>query len=286
MFLKHIKHSWLTASLVVLVLALSACSLSLPAIGDPITPPVTLGAPDQAAGLNSISGALAHDGVQPPYVLYPDGPVVKLVNNPAASDPTWAELLAFIRSDSTDRNAYLQDLYMCGGFAQDLHNAAEAAGIRAGWVAIDFTDRAIGHAATVFQTTDRGLVVIDATSSYDTGGRGLGQVLSDSYDKVAYVQIGSEYGVISLEVAASPFYNDYLTYLERLESFETLRADYETQVTEYNQAVSSGSYNYSYLKSWYNRLEDLRLEMDALADTLGGYYWETMGIVRAATIYW
>ncbi|MGI2336265.1 MAG: hypothetical protein ACRKGH_06455 [Dehalogenimonas sp.] len=284
--LTYYKNRWLTVPLIITVLVLSGCSLTLPSTGDQVAPRVTLGAPDQAAGLNSISGALAYDGIKPPYVLYPDGPVVNLVNNPTAMDPTWEELSAFIRTDSTDRNAYLKDLYMCGGFAQDLHNAAEVAGIRAGWVAIDFTDRTIGHAATVFQTTDRGLVVIDDTSSYDTGGRGLGAGLSDNYDKVAYIQIGQEYGVISLEVAVSPFYNEYLTYLDRLEEFETLRAEYDQQVTEYNQAVASSSYNYSYMKNWYNRLEELRQEMDAVSDNLGGYYWESLGTVRSVTIYW
>lgn len=280
------KTRWLTAPLIVLALTLAACSLGLPAVENKVAPPVTLGAPNPATGLNSIGGALAYESVNPPYVLYPDGPVVALVNNPAAENPTWAELLDFIRTDGTDRNAYLTDLYMCGGFAQDLHNAAEAAGIQAGWIAIDFTDRTIGHAATAFQTTDRGLVVIDATSSYDTGGRGLGSGPSDGYDKVAYIQIGRDYGVISLEVAVSPFYNDYLTYLTQLDEFEVLRADYDRQVIEYNQAVASGSYNYSYMKSWYNRLEELRQQMDALSAELGGYYWESLGIVRAATIYW
>lgn len=284
--LTYYKNRWLTVPLIITVLVLSACSLTLPSTGDQIEPPVTLGAPDQAAGLNSINGALVYNSIQPPYLLHPDGPVVHLVNNPTAMDPTWEELSAFIRTDSTDRNAYLKDLYMCGGFAQDLHNAAEVAGIRAGWVAIDFTDRVIGHAATVFQTTDQGLVVIDDTSSYDSGGRGLGTGLSDNYDKVAYIQIGQEYGVISLEVAVSPFYNEYLAYLDRLEEFETLQTDYERQVIEYNQAAVSGSYNYSYMKSWYNRLEELRQEMDAVSDNLGGYYWESLGTVRAVTIYW
>ena len=272
--------------LTLLALALSACSLSLPATGDRLPVPVTLGPPDSAAGLNSIAGALVYEGVQPPYVLSPGGPEVRLVNNPAATDPTWAELVTFIRADTTDRNAYLDGLYMCGGFAQDLHNSAEAAGIRAGWVAIDFTDRDIGHAATSFQTADMGLVIIDVTSSYDTGGRGLGAAATDGYDKVAYILIGQEYGVISLEVAVSPFYNDYLAYLDDTAAFEVLLAEYEQDVSEYNRAATDGSYGYGYMKNWYNNLEETRLELEDMADALGGYYWESLGTVSAVTIYW
>ena len=281
-----IKNRLLLIPLIIAALALSACSLTLPSPGASLPPPVTMAAPDNVTGINSIAGAIAYDGIKPPYVLYPDGPKVTLTNNSVAKDPTWDELMAFVRADFTDRNAYLVDFYMCGGFAQDLHNNAEAAGIRAGWVAIDFADRSIGHAATTFQTTDRGLVIIDVTSSYDTGGRDLGSSLSNSYDKIAYIKIGQDYGVISLEVAVSPLYNDYLDYLDRLENMEALRLDYEQQVTEYNQAIKSDDYNYSYMTSWDQRLKDLEQELDTLAAQLGGYYWESLGTVSAVTIYW
>ncbi|ADJ25378.1 hypothetical protein Dehly_0043 [Dehalogenimonas lykanthroporepellens BL-DC-9] len=278
------KRRRLALPLGLALLLLSACAPGLPTTGDNLPPPRTLGAP--AAGLNSIAGAVVYEGVQPPYVLNPGGPAVQLVDNPSATDPTWAELLAFIGADTTDRNAYLEGLYMCGGFAQDLHNSAEAAGLRAGWVGIDFFDRDIGHAATSFQTTDLGLVIIDVTSSYGTGGRGLSSTAADSYDKVAYIAIGQEYGVISLEVAVSPFYNDYLAYLNDMATFESLMAEYEQDVREYNRATANGSYGYGYMKSWYNRLEETRLELESMADGLGGYYWESLGDVSAVTIYW
>ena len=62
---------------------------------------------------------------------------------------------------------------VCGDFAERLHNEAEKAGIRCAYVSIDlsgYTDPAhlgipsnSGHALDAFQTSDRGLVYIDAT---------------------------------------------------------------------------------------------------------------------------
>ena len=40
------------------------------------------------------------------------------------------------------------------------------------------------------------------------------------------------------------------------------------------------------MTSWYQRLEDLKQELDTLAAQLGGYYWESLGTVSAVTIYW
>ncbi len=194
--------------------------------------------------------------------------------------------MAFVRADNTDRNAYLPDNYMCGGFAQDLHNNAEAAGIRAAWVAIDFAGDSVGHAATAFQTTDRGLVIIDDTSASGGGSWGLGGGVIESFDKLAYIAIGKEYGIIALEVAASPLYNYYLDYLDQLEQFEALKQEYEQQVLAYNQAAKNGSQSQGYLKNWYQRLKETESQLDEMAVALGGLYWESMGIVSAVKIFW
>jgi len=87
---------------------------------------------------------------------------LNLVNNPSASDPTWAELRRFLQSDRTDTRDYITDVYVCGHFAEDLHNNAEEQGIRAAFVIVEF---AIGvpHALNAFRTRDRGLVYIDVT---------------------------------------------------------------------------------------------------------------------------
>ena len=87
-----------------------------------------------------------------------------LTNNITANNPTWKELLDFLSEDRTDKKLYVVDVYMCGSFAQELHNNAEAQGIRAAFVAIHFYNE-VPHAINAFKTTDRGLVYIDATGT-------------------------------------------------------------------------------------------------------------------------
>jgi len=87
---------------------------------------------------------------------------LNLVNNPAAGDPTWAELRRFLQSDRTDTRHYITDVYVCGHFAEDLHNSAEDAGIRAAFVFVEFYIGA-PHALNAFRTRDKGLVYIDVT---------------------------------------------------------------------------------------------------------------------------
>jgi hypothetical protein len=114
-----------------------------------------------------------------------------LINNPSAVNPTYSQLLSFLKQDRTESNPYtggcssaipcpfdrrdvLDELNreyeeakaagieidrpsVCSEYAEMLHNNAEKAGIRAGYVMC--TD----HAMNVFETTDRGLVNIDDT---------------------------------------------------------------------------------------------------------------------------
>lgn len=295
MNLKHrlTKSKNLLAALsLAMTIAILSCGCSLPFSipGAGYPPATTLLAPDYATGINSIAGALSYDGRQPEYRLYPGGPMVKLVNNPASADVTWDRLMAFVESDFTDRNAYLPDKYMCGSFAMDLHNDAEAAGIRAAWVAIDFYGEDIGHAATAFMTTDRGLVIIDDTSSYDTARQNIGDTSADSFDKVAYIAIGQDYGVVPLEVASSPLYNYYLSYLDNFRVFEQKRAAYEADALAYEQELGGRTRlkepEYTYFNNWHARLQSEKDELNAIGDTLGSYYWESLGTVSSVKIYW
>jgi hypothetical protein len=87
-----------------------------------------------------------------------------LVNNPKAVNPTYQQVLDFIQADKTDSNRYVDDYYMCGNFAETVHNNAEAAGIRTAMVFIRFR-HGPGHAIVAFLTTDKGLVYIDSTGA-------------------------------------------------------------------------------------------------------------------------
>jgi len=122
-----------------------------------------------------------------------DDHFIVLHNNPNAHNPSWAELKAFLESDPTDRRAYIPGKYTCGDFAETLHNDAEAAGIRAAIVAIELKSPTmegaiLNHSLNAFETTDRGIMYIDDTSS------------SAGYyaDKVANLKIGDDYICVSI----------------------------------------------------------------------------------------
>jgi hypothetical protein len=187
---------------------------------------------------------------QPRQLKSPSGESAQLVNNKEASDPTWQELMEFLEADTTDQKPYVVDSYSCFAFAEELHNNAEAAGIKAAFVGVQFEDREVGHALNAFRTTDRGLVFIDCTSpvrselSYlpmlelDAGGTGdVDGAQALGADKVAYVEIGREYGVISIEVATSPDYSFYHTYLAEREQYRLDVEAFNRDLESYNQRV-------------------------------------------------
>lgn len=103
-------------------------------------------------------------------------------NKIGAKNPTYDELVEFIKRDQTDKNPYGAG-YKCLDYARDVHNNAEANGIRAGVVFLNPNSRAEWgfdrHALNAFDTVDQGLVFIDCTS----------------YDTRAYVTVGEIYDV-------------------------------------------------------------------------------------------
>lgn len=90
-----------------------------------------------------------------------DGKVLTLTNYDNAKDPTYDQLIAFLKEDKTDEKSY-NSRYVCSDFARTLHNNAEENGIKCAFVGCDFT-QGIGHAFNKFQTTDKGTVYIDCT---------------------------------------------------------------------------------------------------------------------------
>jgi len=96
-----------------------------------------------------------------------DQPYVNLKNNPSAKDPTFAEVVAFIKSDQTDKIPYSSS-YQCDQSARDVHNNAEAAGIRTAYVSIQLSNPNDLQFCDAFQTTDKGLIYVDCTG--DPGG--------------------------------------------------------------------------------------------------------------------
>ncbi len=154
--------------------------------------------------------------IYPPYItvynneqpdnFYSYGKPVNLVNNSNATDPSWLELKDFLISDRTNQQPYIEYSYECASYAEELHNHAEARGIRAAFVALFFLNELDGHALNAFYTKDRGLVFIDCSS--------LG------YDTVIYIEKGKELGAIEIEKADSFDYDYYIQYDDK--SFEPL----------------------------------------------------------------
>ena len=239
---------------------------------------------------------------------------VVLENNPQATDPSWEQLKAFLAEDKTDERDYVLGDFVCGSFAQDVHNNAEKAGIRAAWVAIDLANKPIGHALNAFNTTDRGMVFTDSTG--DTAAANEAAVLrpeleqnedaltGHSRDRIAYVVKGKDLGFISLDIAQSPDYSYYEQYRERSREYTTQLDEYNSKVTAYNNDVQAfnswvsgkvfmaGSSEARKADQWKGNLQmsqyalkTAKAELEKSGAELGPL-WKPMGIVSNIDIRW
>jgi len=102
----------------------------------------------------------------PPINVYGDSLLsrrpINLENSENATNPSWMQLKNFLKTDKTDMRQYILGSYVCCNYVEDVHNNAEAAGIRSAAVVVEFTEDE-SHALNAFKTTDRGLVYIDCT---------------------------------------------------------------------------------------------------------------------------
>jgi len=250
------------------------------------------------------------------------GSEVCLVNYKNATDPTWDELIAFLHSDDTDEQLYIEDSFVCADFTEMVHNNAEASGIKAAYVGVDFVEGE-GHALTAFNTTDKGLVYVDCTSGFSSP---VIAELTDSeerraceHDKIAYLVEGNEYGVISMEKATSPeywFYEEYKqkwgeydmeleAYNNDVEVYNNDAKAYEEDVGAYENAVGGRTYirdpeEYERLTEMFNDLKakeaelelrgneltERRERLDERQDELGCCRWKPLGVVTSVEIYW
>lgn len=160
----------------------------------------------------------------------------------------------------------------------------------------------------IFNTVDQGIVFVDCTGG---GFEVITPSLGDSnsynidYDKIAYVEVGKEYGAISTDAYTLPQYTFYEQYEWQWEEYESSVEDYNRKledhnkrVEEYNQEISGkvyyiGTSEYNRIKSIYNGLQreekELKQDKEALEivqQDLGYYSWEPMGVISAVEIYW
>jgi hypothetical protein len=232
-----------------------------------------------------------------------DNKPIRLVNNKDATNPTFEELLIFIYEDDTNTLPYIKDgpeAYVCSDYAERLHNNAEAAGIKAGWVSIDYADGSIGHAVNVFETTDMGLVFIDCTGELLKTWDGESYIFektaphfSDPYkwDTMAYLVTGEIYGRIAIDEAESLEYAFLVSYIDRWETYKTLVEEYADEIRLYNETIKGktfivGSEEYETMKAWEARLIAKDKALDEFEKELGNYYYLPSGIVSSYNIYW
>lgn len=252
-------------------------------------------------------------GCRNPLYTYEDGKVlvggdgepILLVDNPAAANPTYAELVAFIQQDTTDTNNYLEDPligYVCADFAEDVHNNAEAAGIRAASVSVDFEGGGEGHAINAFDTIDKGLVYIDCTGqSFDDKlnfhveytEEGVGYVYDNpaSWDAVAYINIGEEYGLVPLGKAKALYYDFYQEYARKWRAYQQVLADYNEEVALFNQETAGktyyeGSEELARIQAWEAELKAVGRQLEDLNQELGDIWFEPKGIVKEVWVHW
>jgi hypothetical protein len=194
---------------------------------------------------------------------------LSLIRNINAHNPTWDELMSFIKKDKTDFKPY-GSLNLCGWFAEQVFNNAESNGIKAAFVAVDF-EEGIGHALNAFVTTDRGLVYIDCTGTLPTIPSpqlvgvtyiSIGDIVGN--DKIAYLEKGEPMGDISVGTPYGLSYSDY----------EQWQKDVQKMKTEFNSA---------------NTIDELNL-LKNQSDTNLGTFWRSDStpdnIVKSIEIYW
>jgi len=131
--------------------------------------------------------------------IVPDIPkpesVLPEIEEPNTRNPSWEELKAFLLKDDTDKMKYVFPTTVCEDFAKELQKNAKEAGWRCAFVSVqlegypDWYNLGIpsytGHACNAFETTDRGLIYIDCTSTI--GPHPLHQ------DAIVDVKIGNDY---------------------------------------------------------------------------------------------
>ena len=246
--------------------------------------------------------------LQNPKYLYENGAVlvdgadkpIELKNNPKAVDETYAQVLDFIRQDTTDLLPYIDrgnkdglTPFVCSDFAARVHDNAEAAGIRAGYVSVDWVSGDVGHAIDAFETTDQGLVFIDCTgkSDYSQVEEGDSQVTMGSWDKVGYLATGHQYGVIALAYAASPQFAYYDVYSQKWQELKDKLTAYNAEVRSYNQQIkghvyTEGSTEIASIRDWEARLTQEENDIIDLQLEVGESRFKPLGIVSNYEVHW
>jgi len=90
---------------------------------------------------------------------YTEGMQAGLGHGYTLKDPTYEEMVTFLREDETDRNKYEENTYVCSHFARDVCNNAEKKGLRCAFIALRYPNQ--GHTIIAFNTIDKGLIYFE-----------------------------------------------------------------------------------------------------------------------------
>jgi len=107
-------------------------------------------------------------------------------------DPTYSEMIDFLKSDLTNEKEYVGDgenLYVCRHFSQEINNNSEKQGIRCAYIGIIFSGDE-PHAILAFNTTDKGMIYYD--SSYYSMYNSITEHENGYYWKIN-LEIGKDY---------------------------------------------------------------------------------------------
>lgn len=219
--------------------------------------------------------------------FFVNGKVLTLINNPDARDPTYSQLMQFLKRDLTDQNEYYENQYNCVDFAKDLHDQAESKGIKSAWVGIDFVGKEVGHALNAFNTTDQGLVFVDVTAGV------LGQTPSfdnylkyKSWDTIAYIEIGKAYGVIDIDESSGPTYDKFIVFEESCRNFMLEVEGFYADVDAYNAALTNHNYSSGVLNKWAEDLDSWQNSISKISENFDSCGYESQGIVEKIEITW
>jgi hypothetical protein len=228
------------------------------------------------------------------------GAAVVLINNKTATDPAWNDLMTFLNSDDTIKIKYVYPDFTCADFARTLHDKAEASGIKCGVIAVEFynltmdysiydngdpgfsppsgsTD--IGHALNVFNTVDRGIVYVDASSDANYVG-------DDAEVRIAYLEEGQEFNEIDLDWATNTSYSFYEGYKRTQLDFIADQRAYKKDLAAFEGRVSAGTTTGPELKLMNEQLNSRALELNVRKSLLGPFYYP-IGIVKDKdALYW
>jgi len=221
------------------------------------------------------------------------GVQVVLVNNLNASDPTYNDLVRFLKADSTSSMKYVYPGWTCADFARQLHDNAEAQGIKAAFVAVEFYNSSIdysiydsgsgsydyplttpdmGHGFNLFNTTDRGPVYVDSSGIYE----------SSTGDRIVYVAEGREFNEIDLDYANGTDYTFYSGYRQKYIDYVYDLKEYNRLASAYNQGITPVGMD---LKQAALQLKTKSDDLAIKKAAMGPFYYPS-GVVKTIDVYW